>query len=42
MKAKLDSNPEMLSITEDHQILHFRSKADCATVLKGSLWFLAE
>lgn len=41
MELKPEYDPKIFSIIKNHLILHFRSKMDCAAMLKGSPWFVA-
>lgn len=41
MKSKLDYDPEVFPIIEDHLIFRFRSEKDCSMVMNGGLWFVA-
>lgn len=41
MKLKLDYEPEVFIIAEEHFILRFQSVVDCGVVLKGGPWFVA-
>lgn len=41
MKSKLDYDPEVFSIAEDHLNLWFSSEKDCSMVLNGGPWFVA-
>lgn len=40
MKSKLDYDPEVFFITEDHLILRFRSKKECSMVLNDGPRFV--
>lgn len=41
MKTKLDYDPKVFFIHEDHLILCFLSEIDYIAMLKGSPWFVA-
>lgn len=41
VKAKLDYDPEVFLIAEEHLILRFRSEKECSMVKNGGLWFVA-
>lgn len=41
VKTKLDYDPEIFLIVDDHVILHLRSKKDCSLVKCGERWFVA-
>lgn len=42
MKTKLDYDPKVFPIAEDHLILRFRSEKDYSMVMKGGPWFVVK
>ena len=39
-RCKLDYDPKMIVLVEDHYLLHFWAVADCDAALKGGPWFV--